>query len=131
MVLLAATGMAERITCISGNYFEAVPGGGELYLLSFVIHNWDDDPACQILARCHSGMPAHARLLIIEMTLPTVPERPSIGLTLDINMLVHCAGRERTIEEYQALLARSGFRFMQVLPITADFIAVEAMPVFG
>ena len=46
---LHAPDSAERCEIVGGDFFQTVPGGGDAYLLSRVIHDWDDAPASTIL----------------------------------------------------------------------------------
>ena len=58
-------------------------------------------------------MAAGARVLLVERYLATDPHEAPSALYSDIEMLVNVAGRERTTDEYAALLARSGLRLVQ------------------
>jgi len=53
---LLAEGVADRCTCIAGDFFEAVPEGGDAYVLKDIVHDWDDDRATAILANCRRAM---------------------------------------------------------------------------
>lgn len=102
-----------RIRCVSGDFFRSVPRGADLYLLRWVIHNWNDRDAARILRNCRKAMPRRGRLLVIEELLPD-PARvgwshASAALG-DLNMLVLLGGRERTRAEYRRLLLRAGLR---------------------
>jgi hypothetical protein len=109
-----------------------VPGGGDLYLLRRVLHNWNDENACRVLARVRAAMHADARLLVLEELLPAAPEAssPSAGIwaaprkrIIDLLMLVLMEGRDRTAQEYTTLLVDSGFAVKNVFPG-----AIEAVP---
>jgi hypothetical protein len=63
--LLATAGVGDRCETVAGNVFEAVPPGGDLYMLSSVIHDWDDERAVAILANCRRAMPDKAKLLLV------------------------------------------------------------------
>jgi predicted O-methyltransferase YrrM len=57
---LQAAGVAGRCQVVGGDAFDAVPHGGDLYLLSRVIHDWNDEDAVRILRSCRTAMNAHA-----------------------------------------------------------------------
>ena len=67
---LTAAGLAERCTLVPGDFFASVPSGGDAYLLSRVIHDWDDDDGRRILATCRAAMDDRATLLLVEAILP-------------------------------------------------------------
>jgi hypothetical protein len=55
--LLEAAGVASRCEVIGGDAFTAVPAGYDTYLLSRVIHDWNEKRAIALLTRCHQAMP--------------------------------------------------------------------------
>jgi len=124
---LAKAGVGDRCRIVGGDFFASVPSGGDAYLLSYVLHDWDDDRCVAILARCRQAMPETGRLLVIEMVLPESNE-PSFGKWLDLHMLVMSSGRERTAEQYRTLLQAGGFDLERVIPTPAGSSIVEARP---
>jgi hypothetical protein len=100
--MFARSGVGARVRFVQGDFFAAVPPGGDLYLLKSVIHNWDEASSIAILAKCHDAMPKHGRLLLAERVVP-VGNAPSEAKLFDINMLVTVGGQERTESEYAAL----------------------------
>ena len=112
---LAAAGLAERCEPIEGSFFDSVPPGGEVYLLTSVLHNWDDGRAIAILKACRHAMAGRGTLLVAEYVVGP-GNAPSIAKLIDLEMLVHfTGGRERTTAEYRALFDAAGFRLRRVL----------------
>jgi hypothetical protein len=126
--LLKSRGVADRVTVIGGSFFESAPTGGNLYILSHVLHDWPDDRCLAILRTCRKAMQPGTRLLIVEMILPGGDE-PHPGKMLDLSMLVGAGGQERTEEEYGALLAASGFRKTRTLRTSSPVSLLEALAV--
>lgn len=60
--MLSRDGVATRCEVREGDFFADVPGGADLYLLSWVLHDWPDPHAVQILANCRRAMSTTARL---------------------------------------------------------------------
>jgi hypothetical protein len=125
--LLADAGVADRCEVATGDFFDSVPAGGDAYVLTRVVHDWDDRAALQILESCRRAMGADARLVLGEAVLPDGPER-SIAKLMDVEMLM-IGGRERTGAEYRELLARAGLRMTRVVPGAGGHSVVEAVPV--
>jgi hypothetical protein len=123
--VLAAAGVAERCALVPGDFFQQVPPGGDAYLLRRIIHDWDDEQSAAILRQCHAAMPDHARLLLIEQVIQP-PNQPDPGKLADINMLVQLGGRERTAEEFAALLAGAGLTLTTIHPTPGPSSIVEA-----
>jgi hypothetical protein len=68
--LLRAWGVENRVTIKHGNFFESVPAGGDAYILSHIIHDWNEDQCLTILGNCRNAMKPGAKLLIVEFVLP-------------------------------------------------------------
>jgi O-methyltransferase domain/Dimerisation domain len=116
---LRRQGLADRCQVIGGDFFASVPSGGDVYLLSRILHDWPDEQCLALLRRCHQAMPPGSELLIIERVIPD-GGRPSLALEWDIHMLANTGGRERTEAEYNALLRRTGFDLRQVRSLPLD-----------
>ena len=125
--LIAARGLADRISFSAGSFFESVPAGCDLYLLSHIIHDWSEDQCLTILGNCRRAMSQSGKLLIIEMVL-TEGNAFHPGKMLDMTMLALTPGQERTEPEYRALLARAKFTLTRVIPTNAPVSIVEAVP---
>jgi hypothetical protein len=125
--LLKARGVEERVTIEAGNFFERVPNGGDAYLLSHIIHDWNEEQCLTILGHCRKVIEPEGRLLIVETVLPT-GDTPHQGKLQDMVMLVLPGGQERTEPEYASLLDKSGFRLVRVVPTDSVVSVVEAVP---
>jgi ubiquinone/menaquinone biosynthesis C-methylase UbiE len=116
-----------RCEFIAGSFFGHVPPGADAYLLSRVLHDWDDDQAAAILANCRRAMRTSARLLVIERIVPPGDE-PHPSKFMDLNMLLIAGGRERTEGEYRALLERSGLHLDRIIDTATAVSVLEATP---
>jgi O-methyltransferase domain len=128
--VLQSAGIADRCQSVPGDFFQQVPPGADLYILSNIIHDWDDDSASRILDICRAAMRPDSRLLIIELVLPD-DARPSMGKLLDLEMLsVTPNGRQRTETQYTQLVARARLQVTRCVPALPGAAAsyVEAAP---
>jgi hypothetical protein len=124
--LIQARGLADRVRIQTGSFFDTVPGGGDAYLLSHIIHDWTEDQCLTILGNCRKAMNPAGRLLIVEMVIPE-GNVPHPGKMLDMMMLVGPGGQERTVREYRALLDKAGLRLARVVPTASAVSVVEAV----
>jgi hypothetical protein len=128
-LLLETAGVASRCEVIGGDAFTAVPADYDTYLLKGVIHDWDDERAIAILARCHQDMKRQGRVLLVERVILTGKTPELLVLESDVQMLVMAGGKERTEAEYRALLSAAGFEFTKLIPVRTPYYVIEAVPV--
>ena len=118
--------LAERCEIVGGDFFSSVPSGGDAYILSRVIHDWDDTAALKILSNCRRAMRSDGRLLLIE-GVAKPPNEPDTNKFLDV-WFIGSGGCERTEAEYKTLLRRAGLRLTQVVPIGGSSAVLEGRP---
>jgi len=119
--------VADRCKVIAGSFFDDIPGNGDLYIMKNILHDWDDETSVRILQNLHKNMPDHARLLLIE-TIINADNNPSFGKFIDLQMLIGTqGGKERTKDEFKALLTRAGFRLAKIIGNATPFSFIEAV----
>ena len=115
------------LPAVGGDFFTGVPAGADAYLLSRVVHDWDDDEALAILRTCRRAMAPSAVLLLVEALLPERATDDPAAVRMDLHVLALLHGRERTRAEYEALLAAAGLRLGAVVPAGGVHV-LEARP---
>jgi hypothetical protein len=126
--------VGDRCELVAGSFFEAVPPGGDVYILRGILPGFEDDQAVAILTNCRRVMAADARLLLVERDVAPDPHTALPVLLSDLEMLVNVGGRERTTDEYASLLAKSGLRLARTISLGSREEAmgqqlIEAAPV--
>jgi hypothetical protein len=102
----------DRITFVAGSFFDNVPTG-DVYILSRILHDWDDERAGTILRRIRAAAPPEARLLMLDAVIAPGND-PQESKWLDLLMLVLSGGRERTEDDWRALLEGAQFEAEQI-----------------
>ena len=125
---ITVQGYHERCAALGGDFFQSVPTGGDIYLLKFILHDWQDTEALRVLHNCRTAITRDGKLLVIEMVIPD-DNRPSPAQLIDLNMLVMTGGQERTASEYGALMARAGFRLTRLIQTGSPYQVLEAVVV--
>ena len=125
---LVAEGVADRCELVAGSFFESVPRGGDAYILKWIIHDWDDRRAVEVLRNCRRAMADSVRLLLVER-LVSKEKRGASAKLADITMLVIPGGRERTEDEYSTVLNAASFRLTRILPTESELNIIEGVPV--
>lgn len=135
---IEAAGLHDRCELVAGDFFQSVPQGGDVYLLSWILHDWNDEQALRVLRACRAAGGNDARLLIVEVLLP--PRATALIATntaviadpfsIDLQMLLLTGGQERTAAEYANLLNEAGYKLCETsTPVSARGASVmETQP---
>lgn len=127
-VLEHALPRSDRCTWVAGDFFKEVPGGAELYLLKGVLHDFPDDRCVEILKVCRRAMPPQGRILLIERVV--FPDNLAHqAKTIDLIMMALLGGRERSLTEWERLLAAAELKLERQIPTASEFTISEAGPV--
>ena len=123
---IAAQNLRERCSFAAGDFFQAVPAGGDLYTMKWILHDWSDEKSTAILRAVHDAMPAHAKLALFEAVVPLDDATALSARMMDLNMMVMCGGKERTEAEWRALLGANGFNVDRIVPTPTPYFVIEA-----
>jgi hypothetical protein len=124
---IAAAGLADRCQAVSCDFFQAVPNGGDAYIMKHIIHDWDDGRATTILKNIATAMgPKRGKVILLESVI-AAGSAPDFGKVLDIEMLALPGGKERSEQEFRALFAGAGFELTRVVPTKSPLSVVEAV----
>ena len=110
---------------MSGDFFKAVPKGGDAYIMKHIIHDWDDDRSIAILRSIRAAMNPGGRVILLESVLPAA-NVADLGKVIDLEMVVMTGGRERTADEFRRLFDRAGFTLTRVIPTKSPLSVIEA-----
>ena len=122
--VLAAAGVADRCETVGADILSQVPPEGDAHLLKSILHGLDDGEATRLLTRCRQAARPGGKLLLLELALRPGNE-PGPAKLMDLLMMVGCHGRERSEEEYRALLAAAGFRFSRIMTTRFGYSIIE------
>jgi 2,7-dihydroxy-5-methyl-1-naphthoate 7-O-methyltransferase len=106
--------LADRCEVAAGSFFEALPAGGDAYLLSEVLHDWPDAEATAILRRCRDAAGPDGTVLVFEGLVD--PDAAVSRTGMDLRMLAYMAGRERTLAELTEVAGAAGLAVAGVRP---------------
>ena len=124
---LKTHGLEDRLSTVECDFFREIPGGGEVYLLSNVLHDWPDDKCIAILKNCRRALRPDSRLLIVE-AIVTGGNGFSIAKLQDLEVLLMGGGRERTEAEFGILLESAGLTLTEVIPTSESISIIESVP---
>ncbi|TCP56139.1 O-methyltransferase [Tamaricihabitans halophyticus] len=111
----SAHGLDDRTDVTAGSFFDPLPAGADAYLLFDILHDWDDEHAHRILARCVAAAHPTGRILVVEAV-----GRQRSTSEMDLAMLVICGGRERELDEFRTLGLAHGLILDTVTTLTEE-----------
>ena len=107
-VYLEQQGLLDRVELVAGDIFAPLTVTADLYLLKWILHDWDDNTCGALLKGIAATMPAGARLAVIEGIQDRNTVDPRFSM-IDLEMLmVTDGGRERSAQEFCALITEAG-----------------------
>lgn len=118
--------LAGRWGCVAGDFFKAVPEGGDAYVLKRIIHDWTDETCVEILRNIRAAMAPGGRVLIADTVIPHGNGRHG-GKVLDMLMMASLEGRERTRAEFERLLDQSGLKLARIVATPTLLSLTEAV----
>jgi O-methyltransferase domain/Dimerisation domain len=127
---LSSTGVGKQSSFVRGDFFASVPGGYDLFLMKYILHDWDDENVLRILRNVRSAAGNHSRLIAIEQIVPealtpSVTDQDVIRADL---VMMSVGGKERTAAEYRTLFADSGWNLSCIVPTGTAFSLIEGKP---
>jgi hypothetical protein len=121
---LEGAGKLDRVELSPGDFFESAPKDCDAYILTRVLHDWEDAKAIEILKRIRENMAPDAKVLTIEAVIPP-GNTPFLGKIIDVGMLTLFGGRERTYDQYAALYEAAGLGLDRVVTTFTPFSILE------
>ncbi|OAA66910.1 O-methyltransferase, family 2 [Niveomyces insectorum RCEF 264] len=119
----AALQRAGRVRFETHDFLQPQPRAADVYVLKWILHDWSDKYASQILRNLVPQLRAgdsRSRILVHEMVVPPLQGAqggPTVPLAfqraaaaVDLQMLVACNSLERTLEQWQALAKQADER---------------------
>jgi SAM-dependent methyltransferase len=121
---LAERGLDGRCDFAGQSFFDPLPAGADVYVLSAVLHDWDDEAATAILRRCAEAAGGTGRVVIVE-SHGTAGDDPAMFAEMNLRMLVLSGGRERRIADYRTLAAAAGLTATDVRTTASGLVIID------
>ncbi|WP_378730180.1 methyltransferase [Nocardia brasiliensis] len=118
--------VAERCVLVGGDFFDSVPAGADMYVLKTVVGGWDDEHVVAILRTVRAAMRQDSTLVVLEPIMG-YGEEFTLGNVVHLRTLLLYGGLDRTMDDYNRLLASARLRPTRVIPrVTLPIIEVVA-----
>ncbi|MDF6019126.1 methyltransferase [Streptomyces sp. JH34] len=123
----AAEGLGDRAEAVTGSFFEPLPTGGDVYLLSAILADWSDEQATAILRRCAEAAGPSGKVVLAEVSLQVPREAPG-SAAMELWLRATMPAPVRSAEQLKALGAAAGLRVTWEGPATPVRSILEFSP---
>ena len=118
---IRASGASERVQFVCGDFFaDPYPDGADVFFMSHVIHDWDDERCLLLLRRCYQALPAGGPVIAMEFLLNEDKSGSLLAVFQWFGLLSGTPGDQRTGREIMALMAQVGFRDMEIRQVDTE-----------
>jgi hypothetical protein len=122
---IVSAGLGHRADAQVGSFFDALPAGAGGYVLSGVLHDWDDADAVRILQRCADAASDRGKVLVLDHIADA--QGDTADTEGDLRMLCYVRGRERALDQLGGLAKSAGLQVGSVVPAGSRSI-IELRP---
>lgn len=123
--ILREAGVNDRVRVVPGDFRRAVPEGGDLYLLSAILHGLSDAEAARLVRRCFSH---GKKVAVVDEVVEPDGSAPTELLVKDLQLMVFTSGRQRTFEEFANVIDSAGGRIDHVIEIRSHEMLMICQP---
>jgi hypothetical protein len=117
---------ASRCSFAGGSFLDAVPAGGDAYIMKHILHDWDDEHCVTILKHVRGAIAKGGKLLVVDYVVAP-PNAPDPSKLMDLEMLM-IGGKERSESEWRELFRSGGFAFQRAVPTKVGLSVIEGTP---
>jgi hypothetical protein len=118
-----AAGVGQQVTTVGQSFFDPLPAGADLYILSRVLNDWPDPDATAILRRCAEAVRPTGRVVVIGGV--SADGHTGHGLSPE---LVLVGGVTRSLERFRELAGEAGLEVQTAGMLASGRFAVECRP---
>jgi precorrin-6B methylase 2 len=109
-----AADLSDRTSVVAGSYFDPLPPGADVYLLSEVVDQEPEENAVRILSRCAEAAGDTGKVMLLQT--PVTKSNRALMTALDLRMLTSVGGQELSVEQYRELFSMAGLKLESTYP---------------
>jgi hypothetical protein len=112
---LASKGVADRVTCIAGDFFADDLPAADVYFMGNILHDWDEPQKQGLIDKAYAGLPSGGILVVVENVIDDARRTNAFGLLMSLNMLIELPGGfDYTGAQFDTWAREAGFARTEV-----------------
>ncbi len=125
---IARHSLTERVTVLSGDFFENDFPEADVITMGNILHDWNLDRKLLLMDKAYRALPEGGVLIAIENIIDDERRENSFGLLMSLNMLIELGdGFDYTGADFDRWARHLGFRETYVMPLTGPASAAVAV----
>jgi hypothetical protein len=115
-----ATGMSERITVVSGDFFVDDLPKADVVVMGNILHDWNLEKKKILIQKAYDALPEGGAYIVIENLIDDARRENAFGLLMSLNMLIELGdGFDYTGADFrQWCSSEVGFKRFELIPLT-------------
>jgi predicted O-methyltransferase YrrM len=115
---IASAGLADRVTCASGDFFVDPLPPADVVTMGMILHDWNLEQKKHLVEAAYDALPDGGALVVIENLIDDARRENTFGLLMSLNMLIEFGDAfDFTGNDLEGWCREAGFRGFEVLPL--------------
>ena len=120
-------GMTDRITVVSGDFFEDELPRADVITMGNILHDWNLEKKKLLIGKAYNALPDGGAFIAIENLIDDARRENAFGLLMSLNMLIEFGDAfDYTAEDFREWCSEVGFSRFDVMPLAGPASAAVA-----
>jgi hypothetical protein len=122
-----AAGMTDRISIISGDFFQDELPKADVITMGNILHDWNLENKKILIKKAYEALPKGGALIVVENLIDDARRKNTFGLLMSLNMLIEFGDAfDYTAADFREWCAEARFSDFEVVPLAGPTSAAIA-----
>jgi hypothetical protein len=122
-----AAGMTDRITVISGDFFQGEFPKADVITMGNILHDWNLEKKKLLIQKAYDALPQGGAFIAVENLIDDARRENAFGLLMSLNMLIEFGDAfDYTAADFRDWCSEAGFSDFDVIPLAGPSSAAVA-----
>jgi hypothetical protein len=124
---IAAAGMRDRITVVSGDFFKDDLPRADVITMGNILHDWNLENKKILIKKAYDALPEGGAFIAVENVIDDARRENAFGLMMSLNMLIEFGDAfDYTGADFRAWCSEAGFRRFELIGLAGPTSAAIA-----